>query len=148
MHSENIIAPLYSQNFNILRDGDILRTFINNQRTPKSKIAEDLGMSRRNLYQLFQSYNITPENKERFERYFHKTIFPNGSADKVTAQTPDFKTENEIVQTASIKVLFQEIAKLKAQLYHMRAEDCLIELYQNTSLLAADIKKDIIKDDV
>jgi AraC-like DNA-binding protein len=72
----HIVINVYyhSQNFNKL-EGKLLLQFIDDQRISKKQIAEDLGMSRRNLYQLFESKTLEPETKKKFEDYFKKEIF-------------------------------------------------------------------------
>jgi hypothetical protein len=58
-----------------LKEGLILEFFINNQKKSKKQIADDLAMSRRNLYDLFTSATLKDETKEKFEKYFGIEIF-------------------------------------------------------------------------
>ena len=58
-----------------MKEGRVLEYFINNQKKSKKQIADDLGMSRRNLYELFSSTTLKHETKERFESYFNIKIF-------------------------------------------------------------------------
>jgi phage repressor protein C with HTH and peptisase S24 domain len=58
-----------------MRDGELLQLFIDNQKLSKKSIAEDLSISRRTLYQYFDSSTLTPEIKKRFEDYFKAEIF-------------------------------------------------------------------------
>jgi phage repressor protein C with HTH and peptisase S24 domain len=72
-----------------MTDGEILKYFIENQKISKKKIAEDLGMSRQNLYGLFASSTLEDETKEKFEKYFKQDIFSGKyrAAIEVHAQT-------------------------------------------------------------
>lgn len=65
-----------------MTDGQQLKHYIENQRHSKTKVASDLKMTRQNLYNLFESVNLTDETKKRFEDYFKKKIFvaSNGAA--------------------------------------------------------------------
>lgn len=57
-------------------DGFILKEFIERQKDKSKKaIAQDLGMSRNNLYQLFESQELEEETKLKFENYFKTKIF-------------------------------------------------------------------------
>lgn len=56
-------------------EGEVLKAFIENQRASKVKIANDLGMTRSNLYQIFASQKLSPETKQKFENYFKTKIF-------------------------------------------------------------------------
>lgn len=56
-------------------EGQQLRNFIDNQRISKSTIAKELGMTRVNLYQLFDSKRLEYETKKKFEDYFDTKIF-------------------------------------------------------------------------
>src|SRR5687768_6598076 len=60
-----------------MKDGEVLLNYIDNQRESKTAIASALGMSRRNLYGLFESQTLTPETKKKFEEYFKTRIFTN-----------------------------------------------------------------------
>lgn len=64
-------------------EGKILRAYIENQRISKKKIAEDLQMSRRNLYQYFDSKALTEETKRKFEEYFGEKIFKGQSLNPI-----------------------------------------------------------------
>jgi predicted nucleotidyltransferase component of viral defense system len=58
-----------------MNEGLQLKTYIENQRVSKKIIAEELGMTRQNLYQLFKSGELTPETKKKFINYFKENIF-------------------------------------------------------------------------
>lgn len=58
-----------------MKDGEQLQLFIDNQKLSKSSIAKDLEISRRTLYQYFDSSTLTSEIKKRFEDYFNTEIF-------------------------------------------------------------------------
>lgn len=58
-----------------MQDGQILKHFIEGEPISKTRIAKDLGMTRQNLYNLYESVNLTDETKEKFEKYFKKKIF-------------------------------------------------------------------------
>lgn len=58
-----------------MNEGEQLKAFIDSQPVPKLRIAQDLGMTKQNLYGLFKSIRLSPENKAKFEAYFGKTIF-------------------------------------------------------------------------
>ena len=70
-------------------EGKILQAFIEDQRVSKQKIADDLGMSRRNLYQLFESKTLTEETKKKFEDYFKEKIFKGQSVNKIVNAARD-----------------------------------------------------------
>jgi transcriptional regulator with XRE-family HTH domain len=56
-----------------MSDGQKLKFFIENQRISKQKIADDLSMTRSNLYQLFESRTLSDETRQKFENYFKVT---------------------------------------------------------------------------
>lgn len=58
-----------------MTEGEQLKSYIDNQRLSKTKVAKALDMTRQNLYNLFESVNLTPETKAKFETYFGKKIF-------------------------------------------------------------------------
>lgn len=51
-------------------EGLILKAYVDNQRRPKTQIAKDLGMSKQNLYQLFESEKFAPETIKNIETVF------------------------------------------------------------------------------
>jgi hypothetical protein len=59
----------------MIKEGQILEYFINNQKKPKKQIANDLGMHRTNLYDIFSTTTLKPETKQKFEQYFNTEIF-------------------------------------------------------------------------
>lgn len=67
----------------IMHEGQALQAFIDHQRKSKKQIAEDLGMSRTNLYQLFGTRMLAPETKKRFEEYFNQEIFTKEAVDQL-----------------------------------------------------------------
>lgn len=52
----------------MLGDGDILLTYLTEKHINKSKLAGSLGMSRQNLYQLFNTSNFTKETVAALEK--------------------------------------------------------------------------------
>jgi hypothetical protein len=51
-------------------DGTILKAYIENQKKPKLHVAKALGMSKQNLYQLFDSNNFNEETIKNIESVF------------------------------------------------------------------------------
>lgn len=58
-----------------MNEGDRLRLFIDNQPASKISIAKALNVTKQTLFQYFKSRELSPETKEKFERYFGKKIF-------------------------------------------------------------------------
>lgn len=51
-------------------EGAIFKAFVELKKLNKTKLATDLGMSKQNLYQLFESKSLQPETIEKIERKF------------------------------------------------------------------------------
>lgn len=51
-------------------DGIILKAFVDRKRLNKTKLATALGMSKQNLYQLFESKEFKPETVRSLENHF------------------------------------------------------------------------------
>lgn len=51
-------------------EGSIFKAFIESRGLNKTKLAKDLGMSKQNLYQLFESKVLQPETIDKIERKF------------------------------------------------------------------------------
>lgn len=51
-------------------DGLIFKAYIENQRKPKTQIAKELGMSKQNLYQLFDSKKLEDQTIKKIETVF------------------------------------------------------------------------------
>ena len=69
-------------------DASILKTYIENQKKSKVSIARDLGMSRRNLYGIFESKFLEESTKEKFENYFGEKIFTVEAYNKLESHLP------------------------------------------------------------
>lgn len=73
-------------------DGIVLKTFVDQKRLNKTRLATALGMSKQNLYQLFESKEFKPETIKSIENHF-KTKW-----DKVKGQVNiDFPREKKPV---------------------------------------------------
>lgn len=99
-----------------MSEGEQLQLFIENQTLPKVKIAEALGMSRQNLFQMFKSQILAPETKKKFEDYFKTTIFtkesfnPQGSFNRQTRIKP---LEEGLISNDYVQALKAQIALLE-----------------------------------
>jgi hypothetical protein len=64
----------------------------------------------------------------------------NGN-DSMKILMPEFKAKNEVVQSASIKAIFQHIAKIESKIYGISIQDALEQLDQDTNLVIDDIQR-------
>ncbi|MDA3614675.1 LexA family transcriptional regulator [Polluticaenibacter yanchengensis] len=110
----------------MVTDGDILRQFIDNQRKTKKEIAEDLGISRRQLYQYFDSVRINKENRQRFSEYFQFDIFeaaePYNEIQKPDDQKTDYINIRRGIKSVD-KVQTIPFLPIKAQAGYLRTYD-------------------------
>lgn len=58
-----------------MKEGQLLKAFLDNQPISKVQVAKELGMTKQNLYQLFKSAYLESETKARFEKLFNRSIF-------------------------------------------------------------------------
>lgn len=128
-----------------MEEGKILLAFIENQRKSKKLIAEEIGMSRRNLYQLFESQTLNPETKQKFESYFSTKIFEQGSLKKATSISNDIdkemksnKNTDEVIESlrAQIKILENHCGFLQ-KTYEERLSTLEANLKTNQDFLKA-----------
>lgn len=83
-----------------MNDGQQLRHYIERQKRSITQIAKDLVVSRQNIYNYYDSVNITPEVKERFESYFGEKIFkPENGDTHPEAKPVKYLTESEMYQS-------------------------------------------------
>lgn len=132
-----------------MKEGAILLDYIDRQKRPKSKIAEELGMSRRNLYQIFDSQTLEHETKERFETYFGEKIFGeiaiNRQKDKAAA-IANLINKNQ-VNTADYKDEYIQSLKDQIALYKEKCEKLekdsvsLSEMNSNQEALIVMVKE-------
>jgi hypothetical protein len=53
----------------------------------------------------------------------------------------DIKSDLDLVQVATIQMLFNEVAKLKCKVTGQKLEEVIVEMEQNTALLVKDMLK-------
>jgi transcriptional regulator with XRE-family HTH domain len=118
-------------------------------RFPVARISQETGFNKSSVSKYL---NGSQEPSVNFLKAFYKWFNESGkkvshenavNEDAVDYVTPEVKTEQDVVQAASIKVLYNELAKLKAKMYNMPVKDCLEELKQNTSLIIEDILREL-----
>lgn len=106
----------------MLTDGEILKLFIENQRVAKKTIAEDLEMTRQNLYGLFESVTLTQETKDKFESYFNAQIFTDEARNQEGAPTKERTPYKRLPKTEQRKNM-APLVPVKAQAGYVRAID-------------------------
>lgn len=120
-----------------MTEGQQLQLFIDNQTIPKVRIAEALGMSRQNLFQMFKSQFLAPETKKKFEDYFKTTIFTKENFNTQGS----FKKQTQIKQVsyndkdAKIESLQYENIQLRLE----RIEANLKESLSNQSVMMRQV---------
>lgn len=109
-----------------MTQGDILRNFIDNQKVSKKEIAEGLGMSRRNLYQLFESNVLEPSTIKKIEDYFGQVVISQGLLEgaDVEIKTPaeSYLAKRRAQKNANNPFLVP-FFPIKAQAGYVRASD-------------------------
>lgn len=58
-----------------MREGELLKDFIDKKRQSKTSLATALGITRTTLYQYFDSEELEAETKKKFEDYYKEKIF-------------------------------------------------------------------------
>lgn len=59
----------------MISDGELLREYIESEGLNRSKVAEELGVSRQGLYNFYDSQELTQETKDKFTAIFGVDIF-------------------------------------------------------------------------
>lgn len=58
-----------------MKDGIVLKEYLEKQAVSKALLAKELRMSRQNLYQILESEEMEDDTKKKFETYFNESIF-------------------------------------------------------------------------
>jgi hypothetical protein len=96
-----------------MKDGDVLKQFIDNQPKSKISVAKALGMSRQNLFGLFKSATLSQETKDKFEGYFGKAIFTERQDDvKIISEYRTQKSGPDVEPLFDVTMLQRSIYNL------------------------------------
>jgi hypothetical protein len=129
-----------------MKEGEVLKNFIENQRISKTRIAAELGMTRSNLYQLFDSNWLSTETKDKFTRHFGTNIFTDVQVPRETVvsepgaqyeKAPELTkaiahlSERSKIDSESIKQLSDSIKLLsESNVHHDTRIDRLIRIME------------------
>lgn len=106
------------------------------------QVAKSVGYSRVHLTRLMKEKKKSDVEDMILKKHaslFQNDTFPKSGALIIKTEKPSEK--DFLLEKATVKALYQEVAKLSSKVFGRSIEDSLIELEQNTILILKDLQE-------